>query len=94
MRIELLDAAVADLGAIDRHISADSRDAARRVVLHLLERIEQLADQPHRGRTGRWPHTRELVVSPYIIPYRVKGQTVEVLRVFHGAREWTDQAAA
>ena len=58
---------------------------------HLLDRIELLADEPHRGRAGRWPHTRELVVPPYVIPYRVKGQTVEVLRVFHGAREWPDR---
>ncbi len=36
------------------------------------------------------PGTRELVVTgtPYIVPYRVKGQEVEVLRVYHGARHW------
>jgi len=37
------------------------------------------------GRPGRVLGTRELVVpdTSYIIPYRVRGNTLEVLRVFH-----------
>jgi len=32
--------------------------------------------------------TRELIVAKtrYIVPYRVRGETVEVLRVFHTSR--------
>ena len=26
--------------------------------------------------------------TPYLIPYRLRGDTIEVLRVFHGARQW------
>ena len=50
---------------------------------------ECLATHPALGRPGRVPGTRELVVSgtPYLIPYRVHGKTVEILRVFHGARK-------
>lgn len=42
------------------------------------------------GRPGRVPGTRELVIAntPFLVPYRVKGDTVIVLRVFHGARRW------
>ena len=42
------------------------------------------------GRPGRVPKTRELVVSgtPYLVIYRVKNDRLEVLRVFHGARQW------
>lgn len=42
------------------------------------------------GRAGRVAGTRELVVAdtPYIIPYRVRGDAVEILRVFHAARKW------
>jgi len=42
------------------------------------------------GRPGRVPGTRELVLPnfPYIIPYRVREQRVEILRVFHTARKW------
>jgi plasmid stabilization system protein ParE len=50
--------------------------------------VAALADQPALGRPGRIPGTRELVVpkTRYIVPYRVQGQTVEVLRVFHTSR--------
>ena len=94
MRVELLDAARADIGAIDRYITDDSPGAAKRVVLELIERMEGLADAPHLGRPGRWPNTRELIVPPYVIPYRIRGEVIQVLRVVHGAREWPDRDAA
>ena len=94
MRIVLLDEARDDLAAIDRYIRRDNPEAARRELRKIRDRIDLLAEQQHLGHAGRWPHTRELVVPPYIIPYRVRGEMVEVLRVFHGAREWPDRAAA
>jgi len=47
-----------------------------------------LAEQPGLGRPGRVPGTRELIVAKtrYIVPHRVRGETVEVLRVFHTSR--------
>jgi len=52
-----------------------------------------LEQQPGLGRPGRVPGTRELVVghTRYIVPYRVRGQTVEVLRVFHTSRRLPDR---
>jgi len=42
---------------------------------------------PAVGRAGRTPNTRELVIvgTPYILPYRVRAETVEMLRVLRGA---------
>jgi len=42
---------------------------------------------------GRVPGTRELVVTgtPYIVAYRVRDETVEILRVFHAARKWPER---
>jgi toxin ParE1/3/4 len=42
------------------------------------------------GRPGRVVGTRELVVhdTPYVIPYRVRDNIVEVIRAFHAARRW------
>jgi toxin ParE1/3/4 len=44
------------------------------------------------GRPGRVPATRELLIpqTPYIIPYRVQQGTIQILRVYHGARRWPD----
>ena len=52
--------------------------------------VELLAQHPALGRPGRVEGTRELVVpdTPYLVPYRVRGHAVEILRVFHGARKW------
>jgi plasmid stabilization system protein ParE len=42
------------------------------------------------GRSGRIKATRELVLVdvPYIVPYHVTGETVEILTVMHAAQRW------
>ncbi len=70
------------------YIAADDAEAARLVVVRVLDAVSILADQPGLGRPGRVPGTRELVVAKtrYVVPYRVRGGTVEILRVFHTSR--------
>jgi toxin ParE1/3/4 len=85
--------AVADLVALRAYIEQDDPAAAQRVALHIIRNIETLLpDNPEMGRPGRVPGTRELVISntPYIVPYRVVGGTIQVLRIFHGARRWPE----
>ena len=61
--------------------------AARRIAESLLIAGDSLATFPERGRTGTKPGTRELVVeTPYVIVYRMVGETVEILRVWHAAQ--------
>ena len=52
--------------------------------------IDLLARFPEQGRTGRKPDTRELVLGglPYIAMYRIRKDTVEILRILHGAQIW------
>lgn len=90
MEIRWLDDALADVAAIYRHIAVSDPRAAAQVVGRIQAAIRVLNTMPHSGRRGRWPGTRELVVSrtPYIVPYRVAGDRVEILRVFHAARRW------
>ena len=54
----------------------------------MLDAVAQLAEQPGLGRPGRVPGTRELAVGKtrFLVPYRVQGNTVQVLRVFHTSR--------
>ena len=58
----------------------------------ILAATVRLAQFPESGRPGRRAETRELVVSqtPYLVPYRVRGELVEVLRVLHGRQRWPD----
>lgn len=83
--------AVADLAALRTYIEQDDPAAAQRAVLHIIRNIEMLLpNNPEMGRPGRVPGTRELVIprTPYIVPYRLVGNTIQVLRVFHAARRW------
>lgn len=84
---------MADRDEIFDYIAVDNPLAA----LTVDERIEaatlRLIDHPQSGRPGRVAGTRELVVqrAPYILAYRIEGDTVRVLRVLHGAQLWPDQ---
>jgi toxin ParE1/3/4 len=92
VRLKWSEPAIADLVALREYIRTDNPIAAQQVATRLLEAVAVLRDQPGIGRVGRVPGTRELVVSgtPYIVPYRVKGEVIELLRVLHGARRWPD----
>lgn len=88
MRVRWLRKALRNLDDEASHIAADSPDAAQLVVQRVLEAVAMLPEQPGMGRPGRVPGTRELVVlkTRYVVPYRVRGQTLEILRVFHTSR--------
>lgn len=90
MRVRWLRAALANLDAEAEYIAEDNPGAAGRVVQKILRAVDLLKKNPALGRAGRVAGTRELVVAetPYIIPYRVRGDAVEILRVFHAARKW------
>jgi toxin ParE1/3/4 len=90
VEIRWLDDALTDVTEVYRYIADDDARAAARVLERIRTAVRLLAAVPHRGRPGRWPGTRELVVprTPYIVPYRVRGEIIEILRVFHSARRW------
>jgi toxin ParE1/3/4 len=83
-----------DLAALRAFIAADRPSAAKRVVRRIAEMVETLLPQnPEIGRRGRAPATQELVISqtPFLVAYRVHSETIEVLRVLHGAQRWPDR---
>ena len=92
MRVRWLRKALRNLDEEASFIAADDATAARLVVRRVLTAVALLAEQPGMGRPGRVPGTRELLVpkTRYIVPYRVHGETVEVLRVFHTSRRLPD----
>jgi toxin ParE1/3/4 len=62
----------------------------------MLDRIFSAVDlverYPGAGRPGRIPGTRELVIvpTPFLIAYRIRRGTIEILALLHGARKWPD----
>jgi plasmid stabilization system protein ParE len=48
---------------------------------------QRLKQFPESGRPGRVPLTREAILPPHVIPYRIKGDAVEILNIFHSAQK-------
>lgn len=92
MRVKWLRRALADLDEVEAFIAQDNPSAASEVVARIVRTVTLLKDRPGIGRPGRVPGTKELVVSetPYIVPYRVTNDTVQVLRIYHTSRKWPD----
>jgi toxin ParE1/3/4 len=92
VRVRWLKVALANLDAEAEYIAEDNPAAAGRVVQKILRTVDLLKKNPAMGRAGRVAGTRELVIAetPHIIPYRVRGEAVEILRVLHAARKWPE----
>jgi toxin ParE1/3/4 len=85
--------ATRDLAALSAYIAEDNPAAAAQTVLRILRTIATLLPTtPSRGRPGRVPGTRELVIprSPFIVPYRLERGAIQILRIYHGARRWPE----
>lgn len=90
MKIRWTDGAVEDLQSAYEYIASDNEKAAAETVDRIVSAVERLEQFPQMGRTGRVAGTRELVVTgtPFIVAYRSKRDTVQVLAVLHAARKW------
>jgi toxin ParE1/3/4 len=90
MRVVWSRRAVRHLTRVRDYIAKEDPKAAGEVARRILESVERLAAHPHIGRSGRIVGTRELVVSgtSYIVPYRIRGERLELIAVFHGRQKW------
>ena len=93
MHVKWLRAALNNLETEAQYISADNPIAAESTVSAIVAAVENLKKYRAMGRAGRVLGTRELVVpgTPYVVPYRVRGNAIEIIRVFHGARKWPEK---
>jgi toxin ParE1/3/4 len=83
--------ALAHLRFIRAYIEQFSPRAAHELADGLMATGDSLATFPHRGRPVPATDSRELVTAyPYIIRYRIAGDTVRILRVRHAARRPTN----
>lgn len=93
MRVRWLKRALRDLDEAEAYIAQDDPQVAAGVVLRIVLAVSLLKEQPGIGRSGRVPGTKELIVpnTPFIVPYRVKDDTVQILRVYHSSRKWPER---
>jgi addiction module RelE/StbE family toxin len=88
MRIRWTLAAAADLQHISDYLKDHHPHYRQKTMRKLYETIRSLKDSPHRGRPGREEGTREILFPPmpYVAVYRVREQSIEILRIWHTAR--------
>jgi plasmid stabilization system protein ParE len=89
VRIRLTKAAVRDLGEIRAYIAADDPAMAHKVVAILDRSIVLIGERPQIGRPTAVPDVREWSVPglPYVIPYRIAADAIEIVRVYHTSRQ-------
>jgi len=89
-KIKWVSIALSDFEEAVEYISQFNKNAAQRIAKKIWNSVQNLKENPYMGRYGRVDGTRELIVvgTQYIIPYRIKGNKIEILRVLHGARIW------
>jgi plasmid stabilization system protein ParE len=83
--------AAEDLEGICAWIERDNPEAAKQVAATIYNGIAQLQNLPGMGRSStRINGWLELIFSPlpYIAVYRVKQDTIEIARIYHGAQNW------
>jgi toxin ParE1/3/4 len=91
MQIRWTDPALHDFTHMSASPNLGSGDArSRRTALQIFEVVESLSTFPNRGRSGRKPGTSELVIYglPFVAVYRLRQDSVEILRILHGAQRW------
>lgn len=72
-----------------KYIEAENPAAAARVRRTIRGSVLRLLDFPESGRAGHIQGTQEFVVTglPFVVVYRVTGDTVEILRVLHTSQD-------
>jgi addiction module RelE/StbE family toxin len=93
MKLRWSPRAIRRLALIHDYIARDSPDAASRVAAVIVQSALHLERLPLMGRPGRIEGTRELVIPglPYILPYRVAGDEIQISSVIHTSRRWPEE---
>jgi toxin ParE1/3/4 len=93
VKIRLARSANLDLREISMFIVRDDPKAAARVVERLEKAVEFIGGRPSIGRPTIIDDVREwsVPVLPYVIPYRVTADAIEIFRFWHTSRERPDK---
>lgn len=89
MRIKWLLKATKNLDTAASYVARYNPEVAQKMYAHIRKSVEALIEHPEMGRPGRIFGTRELVIVgyPFIVPYRIRGNEVHIIRVFHTSQQ-------
>jgi len=85
-------ASVRHLYEITEYIHGESAGGTITIRRRILDTVRRVGQMPYSGHTGRIDGTREAAVprTPFIVVFQVSAQAVEILGVWHGARQWPE----
>jgi len=85
LQIKWLRKAEQNLEAAYNYLNEENPKAAQKFIQEVYESTNLLRAAPAMGRNGRVAGTRELILAhfPYLLPYRVRGEQIQILRVFN-----------
>jgi toxin ParE1/3/4 len=89
MRLRRLPRAIRDVDDIWEWIASDDLAAAERWTRHIVEATDRLIEFPNSGtpRPELAAGVRSIAVGRYVVLYRVGPDSVDIVRVVHGARD-------
>ena len=92
MNVFWSDASIRHLKEALKYIQGESATGAVNVRGRILSTAWRVGQMPYSGRIGRVQGTREAVVpnSPYIVVYEISALSVEIVGIWHAAREWPE----
>lgn len=79
-----------ELSDILKYITKDSPNSARNFKSSLRKSLENLPNMPYKYRKSlksNDENVRDLIFKGYVIPYRIKDNTIEVIGIF-SQNEW------
>jgi toxin ParE1/3/4 len=88
MKIRWTPAAAADIECISKYLISNFPSYHRQTLKKIYDSIRNLAKFPNLGRAAHNLNTKELwlIPLPYGVTYRVKDETIEVLRIWHASQ--------
>ncbi|MCW9682951.1 type II toxin-antitoxin system RelE/ParE family toxin [Dolichospermum planctonicum UHCC 0167] len=92
MQVKWLKWALRNLEQARNYVFQDNPTAAQGLIIKIQNAANQLQKYPFMGKNGRVEGTKELIISnsPYILIYRVKEESVEVLRILHTSKRYPE----
>ncbi len=90
-QVTWLHLALQDLHGLMQHLEEHAdRTTAEDMAARIWQAGQSLRQLPSRGRPGKLPGTRELVLTnaPYYLSYREHGNEVQILRIIHFSRQY------
>jgi len=92
MKLRWTRLALQDLEQALVYVSEKNSSFPPLMLPRIKKSLKALKSHPFIGRAGRVPGTRELIIvgTPFILPYRIKLETIDLLAFVHSARRWPD----